>query len=176
MSGRNLAHFWNFDTWGSRLGDTRVGEQVTSRLLFLGGMLAAMLLTSANAFACQPPEFKPLQKQLDESVGVIRARVLEAKVRNVEDLGITCDAINCDVLEISLDISEVFKGEAEAYERIYTAVPAMCVFFALPGLEYVLFLDEREGIIATSEFSFSTHGDLGAQALDRLRELRLKRH
>ena len=68
--------------------------------------------------------------------------VVRAEVTTLEEVGITCDAVNCDLLEIKLDIREVFKGTADDYVSIHAAVPTMCFVPIVAGWEYVLFLEE----------------------------------
>ena len=101
---------------------------------------------------------------------------MATRVRSTEDVGLPCDAVICEMLEVDLDIAEIFKGNAEGYETVYAPVPYMCLLIVLPGWEYVLFLSRQKGILIAGEASFVTgyasHRTLGKAEADRLAELK----
>ena len=133
--------------------------------------LAAILLTGFDASACQPPEEKPLQQLLDEAAGVVRAKVMAAEVKDLDDLGIPCNAVICDVLEVRLDVLEVIKGPYDESKKVHAPIPMMCVAIIMPGWEYVLFLEERDGLTFPNIYSFHPKGEKELVRLEELRDL-----
>ena len=134
------------------------------------------LLTAGDAWGCQPAPPVPVRQVLDEAVGVVRAKVMATRVRATEDIGVSCDAVICEMLEVELEIAEVFKGDGKDLKTVYAPVPYMCLLIVLPGWEYVLFLKEQKGILVASEASFVTgyaaQRTLGKAEADRLLELK----
>lgn len=133
--------------------------------------LAASVVMGFDASACQPPEEKPLPLLLEEALAVVRAKVMAAEVRNAQDLGITCDAVHCEVLEVRLDVLEVIKGPFDEDRKVHAPIPMMCVAIILPGWEYVLFLEERDGLTLPNIYSFHPKGKKEQARLEELRDL-----
>ena len=133
--------------------------------------LAVLLLAGVDAAACQPPEEKPLQQLLDEAAGGVRAKVMAAEVKNLDELGIPCSAVICDVLEVRLDVLEVIKGPYDENKKVHAPIPMMCVAIIMPGWEYVLFLEERDGLTFPNIYSFHPKGEKQQARLEELRDL-----
>lgn len=145
-----------------------------ARSIFASMAAIAILLTGGDATACQPPPVMLMQEKLDEAIAVVRAKVMAAEVITVADLGRECVSVICDVLEVRLDIREVFKGSADDYVIIHAAVPTMCVTPIIPGWEYLLFLEEFEGSFIPNRYSVITGSNRTKTELIELRSLTVR--
>ncbi len=106
-----------------------------------GAALALLLaLSTGVALACQPPPPMSTAELFNQSAGVVRARVTQSRLINVSELGQECTGIHCELLEITLDVSETYKDGASINAIVYSATPYLCVVPVRTGLEYVLFL------------------------------------
>lgn len=132
---------------------------------------AGVFLVSTEGLACQPLEPVPAQQLVEESIGVVRAKVTGADVIDIRELGIDCDSAICDILEVRLEVLEALKGNPADYEIIHAWIPTMCLLFVLPGWEYVFYLSENQGLIVPSEYSFTIRVEGQTPQLLELRRL-----
>jgi hypothetical protein len=72
-------------------------------------------------------------------------------------------------LELDLELLEIFTGEAKSSATIYAPALPVCREPVLVGLEYVLFLERYEGLIAPNSNSFQIYGQ---EAVEKLKALR----
>jgi len=142
--------------------------------LLIAPLLLSMMLTAAPAQACVKLRFEDVLRLMDSFEAAFRVRVMQATVRPLSDLGIDCkvetDIERCDVLELNLKILEDFKGNGKEYTTIYAPVLPVCRDAILPGLEYVFFLTDFEGLIGPDEDSFLIRGEASNGKLAKLRE------
>jgi hypothetical protein len=146
----------------------------TVRTLQLMAFILAALAPFSPAQACSGERFDSTINRVETFEAVVRARVIQAKVRSVSDFGVACRFLSpperCDLLELHLEMLEVFSGDAENYTTIYAPVLPVCREPVLVGLEYVFFLETYEGLIAPNANSFQVYGQEAAEKLNALRE------
>ena len=135
--------------------------------------LLAAILAAPPVHACTKVDFEAALQQMDAFRVVVRARVMEAKVLPLADLGIPCDKPEesglCDVLELDLSILEEFKGTGERHGIVYAPVIPLCREPVLVGWEYVFFLAEFDDLIASTEETFLVRDEEGNDKLAKLR-------
>jgi len=118
--------------------------------------------------AYQPPPKRSNEQLFGESVAVVHARVTDTRVVNLNQIGVPCDAVKCDILEIKLDVIETFKLSLGTIDKIYAAVPHMCSSSAtITGWRYILFLVPFKPIADTVFASDYSHTiGMGSQFVD----------
>jgi hypothetical protein len=140
----------------------------------LAPILFAALLPSGPAQACWEEAFDSVVSKVESFHAVVRARVMQAKVRPLSDFGIACKFLNdpesCSVLELKLQMLEVFNGDAEKYTTINAPVLPVCRNPVLTGLEYVFFLESYDGLIAPNANSFEVYGVEGLKKVQKVRQ------
>lgn len=140
------------------------------------GLLFLMMVptTTVGALACQPPEEKPLEQLYDAAVAVIHAKVMKTELKNLDDLGVKCTAVICEVIEVGLRIDEALKGNGDKFRKIYASAYPMCTTPVLPGFEYTFFLSDHIGLVMPNEYSFVVT-DFTKPRLAKLREVSRRR-
>lgn len=125
-------------------------QTLLARSTFIGTILAA-----CAAEACQQPQPMSLEENLHHSLAAVQAKVVATEVRDLNQLGEVCESGSCEILEVRLEIFESFKGDPDDYLVIFAPIPFWCVFPPMiPGWEYVLFLEDHDGLIMPTGQSF----------------------
>ncbi|NIA68029.1 hypothetical protein HBA54_05440 [Pelagibius litoralis] len=142
---------------------------VTTVLCILAA--AAVLMGSVTAYACRQPS---LESRVDGAHAVFHLRVVEARLVQLEDLGIACDAQSdmdrCGRVEVRFDILEAYKDPAEMIEVFYAGLPGRCHQPIGIGEEYVFLLEDHKGFIESYVGSLRIGRSIGKEELTKLRD------
>ena len=127
---------------------------------FLAPVMLSIVFVVAGvrAQACQDIIFDPVQPHADRAQAVVLARVVSGRLMRLEELGIACDdkgePVRCEVLEIEIDVSAVFKGDGLPNRTVYAPAIPYCSEPIILGLDYIFFLADFGGLIGATDASF----------------------